>query len=60
MADKKTDDWNEGYRTAIAQVLEIISRVNIAPNLKSHFKTKIKKLRIELGMTEKKLSLDEI
>lgn len=60
MADKKVDEWNEGYRTAIDQVTDIIGRANITPTLKSHLKTKIKKLRIEIGMTEKKLSLEEI
>ena len=60
MADKKTEEWDAGYKTAISQVLDIIKRANISTALKTKLRKRVKKLQIEIGMTEKKLSLEEL
>lgn len=49
---KKEDEWDKGYKTAIDHVLAVISRANIDSSLKTVWKSRIKKLKTEVEMSE--------
>jgi hypothetical protein len=60
MLDKESLAWNEGYKKAIEQAMEVINRANIESQTKIVLRGRLKKLKRELGMTEKKLSMIDV